>query len=111
MSRQPANTLGWLATKPTTSPSMRPKATTTFSARCSMISMNSPSSTIRLITSRTSYGWFAVSGMTASSSRSVSVISVSGSASSAGGRWRLLLGRYEMRSPTQSSASASLEAT
>jgi hypothetical protein len=32
MSRQPASTSGWLATRPTTSPAMRPKPMTMFFA-------------------------------------------------------------------------------
>ena len=43
-SSTPASTIGWLATKPTVRPSMRPKPVTMFLAKASWISKKSPSS-------------------------------------------------------------------
>ncbi len=45
MSRQPARTVGWLATHPTVRPSIRPKPTMMLPAWFRWISKNSPSST------------------------------------------------------------------
>ena len=45
LSSTPASTIGWLATKPTVRPAMRPKPVTMFLAKVSEISKKSPSST------------------------------------------------------------------
>lgn len=68
------NWVGWFATTPTECPSTRPKPTRMFGANNGCTSRKSPSSSTRLMTSCMSYGWFAESGMSVSSSRSSSVI-------------------------------------
>jgi hypothetical protein len=51
MSSTPASTIGWLATKPTVEPSMRPKPVMMFLPKSLPISKKSPSSTTFWISS------------------------------------------------------------
>ena len=51
MSRQPASTVGWLATMPTVLPPMRPKPVMMFCAYAGLSSKKSPSSTTFAISS------------------------------------------------------------
>src|SRR3990167_7107160 len=62
ISRQPANTRGWLATIPTVWPSMRAKPMRMFLAYSGCSSKKSPSSTVLTMSSFMSYGLFGLSG-------------------------------------------------
>ncbi|CAM5480708.1 hypothetical protein SBADM41S_04041 [Streptomyces badius] len=93
MSRQPANCIGWLATIPTGWPSTRPKPVMMFGANRAWVSRNSASSRTCSIAVCMSYGWFAESGISVSSSRSSSVMARSASSGKAGASERLFEGR------------------
>ena len=95
MSSTPASERGWLPTMPTTWPPSRAKPQTMFSAQCSCTSRNSPSSITREITSLMSYGLFALSGMSVSSSGSSRSRGSVGAAN--GGFSALFCGRNERR--------------
>ena len=85
MSSAPALTMGWLATRPTTMPSMRPKPTIRLRAQPPWISRNWPGSTRRSITARMSMGSPGSSGtswfMSSSGLSSISTVGRCGGSS------------------------------
>lgn len=92
---------------PTGWPSTRPKPVMMFGANRAWVSRNSPSSSTCSIAVCMSYGWFAESGMSVSSSRSSSVVARSASSGKDGASERLFDGRYDSSDLTYSMASFS----